>query len=194
MLKDGLKILWDLKNLMGMASRWAKFSEILSHSVRYGMYGFVKLQLIPNCHIMAPDIFFISMSIMWWSPHIHPPWSPDAPPGHLTLTSLVTPVAPHHWLPPWGTSPKWLLLLVLLGLGYGGYCTDILGRGSSLGGRAFPHYFLNLWLACKTQTEWQLKITVLYEPLHEKTCLCHMKQQRCTSYSRNFKTLASLIS
>ena len=37
-LLDGLKILWDLKILWEMASRCAKFCEILSQSVRYGMY------------------------------------------------------------------------------------------------------------------------------------------------------------
>ena len=43
MLQDGLKILLDLIILWELASRWAKFCEILSHtilshSVRYGMY------------------------------------------------------------------------------------------------------------------------------------------------------------
>ena len=35
---DGLKILWDLKILWESAFRKARFCEILSHSVRFGMY------------------------------------------------------------------------------------------------------------------------------------------------------------
>ena len=35
----GLKILWDLIFLWELPSRCAKFCEILSHSVRYGIYG-----------------------------------------------------------------------------------------------------------------------------------------------------------
>ena len=38
-LLDGLKILWDFKILWESAFRSAKFCEILSHSVRYGMYA-----------------------------------------------------------------------------------------------------------------------------------------------------------
>ena len=34
------KILWEL------ASRWAKFCEILSHSVRYGMYADEKISVL----------------------------------------------------------------------------------------------------------------------------------------------------
>ena len=37
-LLNGMKILWDLKILWEMGSRRAKICEILSHSVRYGMY------------------------------------------------------------------------------------------------------------------------------------------------------------
>ena len=43
---DIWKILWEL------ASRWAKFCEILSHSVRYGMY--------------VQDIFFLSVKNIFW--------------------------------------------------------------------------------------------------------------------------------
>ena len=35
-------MLWEL------ASRWAKFCEILSHSVRYGMYGYWSLIILPS--------------------------------------------------------------------------------------------------------------------------------------------------
>ena len=38
MFLDGLKILRDLEILSESALRRAKFCEILSHSVRYGMY------------------------------------------------------------------------------------------------------------------------------------------------------------
>ena len=36
---DGLKILLDLKILLELAFRRAKFCEILSHSVRYDIYA-----------------------------------------------------------------------------------------------------------------------------------------------------------
>ena len=42
-----MKILWDLKILWELVSRWVKFCEILSHSVRYGMYvtGVLKFRI-----------------------------------------------------------------------------------------------------------------------------------------------------
>ena len=40
-LLNGMKILWDLKILWKTGSEGPKFSEILSHSVRYGMYEYI---------------------------------------------------------------------------------------------------------------------------------------------------------
>ena len=55
--QDGLKFCEISKILWDMASRWAKFCEILSHSVRYGMYVDVQCGLCLLCSYTVRSLF-----------------------------------------------------------------------------------------------------------------------------------------
>ena len=77
MFLDGLEILWDLKILRELAFRRAKFCEILSHSVRYGIYEnnlytmYKELKSIRNNKLAEPPEVPVNDEYNdegWWIP------------------------------------------------------------------------------------------------------------------------------
>ena len=67
-LLNGMKILWDLKILWKTGSEGPKFGEILSHSVRYGMYESTNLNIYKMYHMSGDmtEVFKITTGKYEW--------------------------------------------------------------------------------------------------------------------------------